>query len=210
MQTPLHSFPLDVTYATTEVHLWPVVSGSSRCQGLCISQELVSSEQLWLWIAQQSRSTSGLTSLFFICLAVTLPLVAAIFRQGSPQQRDHVLLFGTFCSTKLIVRSLCEKKKDYVYVVFKGDYHSFYTAGEACGHVEISPHAGILQFIPKVNNCFSLGCLFSPLFTCSRPHLAGPAFAALTATPAPPLCGDATPRESLCVTPVAFTWSCTG
>lgn len=114
MQTPLHSFPLDVTYATTEVHLWPVVSGSSRCQGLCISQELVSSEQLWLWIAQQSRSTSGLTSLFFICLAVTLPLVAAIFRQGSPQQRDHVLLFGTFCSTKLIVRSLCEKKKMFM------------------------------------------------------------------------------------------------
>lgn len=47
-------------------------------------------------------------------------------------------------------------------------------------------------------------------FSCSTLRLAGPAWAAPTATPAPPHCGDATGTESLCVTPVASTWSCMG
>lgn len=52
---------------------------------------------------------------------------------------------------------------------------------------------------------------FSDLwFSCSTLRLAGPVWAAPTATPAPPHCGDATGTESLCVTPVASTWSCMG
>lgn len=47
-------------------------------------------------------------------------------------------------------------------------------------------------------------------FCCSTLRLAGPVWAAPTATPAPPHCGDATGTESPCVTPVASTWSCMG
>lgn len=47
-------------------------------------------------------------------------------------------------------------------------------------------------------------------FSCSTLRLAGPVWAAPTATPAPPHCGDAMGTESLCATPAASTWSCMG